>query len=194
MLQAARDAAAEQRGEESNTRIRQDLLAYLEESEFTADILHLTERLDIREWLSVLTKLTGLDAATKLLGACRRQLEEHPEHPGLLLLAGVSRAIRPNPQQGYQDIQAAFSSLRSHLPETERLALAEEVFHRICLLAPAQSDALLLAMLRGDPTRAMIRLCYRHSRPYGEAHAEAVSQFSIAIARDLQNWRSCCAE
>src|SRR4051812_34977323 len=81
-------------------KFREQLLAYPEESEFTKPVAALARRIEAAEWFEVLGRVQGVDGITKLLGACRRQLEESPSHPGLLLLAGLCRTASPDPQQG----------------------------------------------------------------------------------------------
>ena len=117
MLQAARDAVTF--GLEN---FRQQLLVYLEESEFTNPVAELTTRIDPGEWFDVLSRVTGLDGIMKLLGACHRQLEESPSHPGLLLLAGLCRTASPSPQEGSQDVHSFPTRRSSDLWQSSRLA------------------------------------------------------------------------
>lgn len=106
MLQAARDGV-----EQGPAAFREALLAYLEESAFTENIRRIARSDDHRLWLAVLAQVQGMDDLTQVLGACRRQLEEHPSHPGLLILAGFCRAAGTTPEEGFKDITEGFRNL-----------------------------------------------------------------------------------
>ncbi|OPX59378.1 MAG: ATP-dependent DNA helicase RecQ [Methanomassiliicoccales archaeon PtaB.Bin134] len=103
MLQVARV------GTKSKDEFRRQLLAYLEESEFTPLVAAVAETDDISIWLSVLQKVSDQTDLEKVIGACRRELEENPSHPGLLLLAGLSSLLLVDTGEG--DIRAAFTSM-----------------------------------------------------------------------------------
>lgn len=186
MLQTARDAA---RGGApgSNERFREQLLAYLEESEFTQPVVALTGRIDPDDWFQVLAMVKGIDGITKLLGACRRQLEESPSHPGLLLLAGLCRTASPNPQQGPQDVRGGFIALRRHFPDPAgRLKVAEQLTRHALRLIPSRLDTVLAAMLEGDPSRLMARHCYAKAEGYGEASALALGCLAQGLIEALR--------
>jgi hypothetical protein len=76
VLQAARDAARQPSAGEREARFRQQVLAYLEESEFTRPVAGLAQAVRPEEWFGLLGRLEGMDGVIKLLGACRRRLEE----------------------------------------------------------------------------------------------------------------------
>lgn len=103
MLQVARV------GTKSKEEFRRQLLAYLEESEFTPLVAEVSESDDIDMWLSVLEKVSDQTDLEKVIGACRRELEENPSHPGLLLLAGLSSMLLGD--VGESDIRAALTSM-----------------------------------------------------------------------------------
>ncbi len=185
MLQVARDAA--QRGAEGPDLFRQQLLAYLEESEFTQPVAELTRRHDPADWFRVLSWIQGVDGITKLLGACRRQLEDSPGHPGLLLLAGICRTTSPNPEQGPDDIRSSFLILSRHYAEPERRQrIAVRVIESVRRLALSQLDLVLLAMLEGDSSRMMVRCCYEHADVGGQAHEWTIRHLCAGILQALQ--------
>jgi hypothetical protein len=185
MLQVARDAvrlAAD--GPES---FRRQLLAYLEESEFTEPVGALAQRSEPEEWFAVLARVEGIDGITKLLGACRRRLEDSPSHPGLLLLAGICRTTSPHPEQGPDDIRSGFLILRRHDPDPlRRLGVAVKVIEHIRRLAPSRLDAVLVALLEGDPSRLMARCCYEHAEDGGSAHDLATRHLCVGILEAMQ--------
>jgi RecQ family ATP-dependent DNA helicase len=175
MLLVARDAAREESASSGNQRFREQLLAYLEESEFTKPVASLATNIAPDEWFQILDQVQGVDGTTKLLGACRRQLEESPSHPGLLLLAGLCRMTTPHSEQAVQDIRSSFTVLRqyNHDPVC-RVRIAEQVVEHVQRLVPSQLDSVLFAMLESDPSRDMARYCYEKAPSYGEAHALAI--------------------
>jgi hypothetical protein len=180
MLQVVRDAV--RLAAQGPDSFRRQLLAYLEESEFTRPVAALARRIDPDEWFAVLARVEGLDGVTKLLGACRRRLEDSPSHPGLLLLAGVCRSTSPHPEQGPDDIRSAFLILSRHYPEpARRLGVAVKVVEYVRRLAPSRLDLVLVAMLEGDPSRIMARCCYEHAGEGGKAHEWATRHLSAGI-------------
>ena len=159
MLQSARDAVAL-----GPAVFREHLIAYLEESEFTRKVAEVTRTAEPGRWLSALDAVGGLDAVTKLLGACRRGLEEDPGHPGLLMLGGACRLAYFGRGEGAQDISGAFAALGRYVPDAAaRVALAGRLLACIERLAPSSRDDALAAMLAGDTTRDMVRFCYERA-------------------------------
>ncbi len=166
MLQTARDGAAL-----GTEKFREQLLAYLEESEFTKPIVELSSRIEPQEWFDVLSRVTGVDGITKLLGACRRQLEESPSHPGLLLLAGLCRTASQNPQQGPQDLRGGVIVLRRDCPDVQqRLWIAMQVAAHAERLIPSRLDVVLQAILEGDSSLDLARFCYARAGTDSDAH------------------------
>ena len=181
MLQVARDAA--QGGSE---RFREQLLSYLEESEFTKPVIALSGRMNPDEWFELLYEVTGNDGITKMLGACRRQLEETPSHPGLLLLAGMCRTASANFQQGPQDVRAAFAVLRRTMTdERARLHVAKQLLTHAERLVPSRIELLVEAILQGDSSAGMIRHCYVAAQTDGQAHHTAIMLLARAILKTL---------
>jgi superfamily II DNA helicase RecQ len=159
MLQSARDAVAL-----GPAVFREHLIAYLEESEFTREVAEVTKTADPGAWLAALDSVSGLDNVTKLLGACRRELEEHPGHPGLLMIGGTCRLACFGPGEGEQDLASAFAALGRYLADpAARAALAGRLLISVERLTPSRCDRALAAMLAGDTTRAMARLCYERA-------------------------------
>jgi RecQ family ATP-dependent DNA helicase len=187
MLQTARDAAQASSSPARNARFREQLLAYLEESEFSKPVETLAGRVHPQEWFDVLGQVQGMDGVTKLLGACRRRLEESPSHPGLLLLAGLCRTASPYPDQGPLDIRSSFIALQRHFPDkAHRVWVAERATESIRRLARSQVDVVLQAVLEGDPSLAMARFCYQHASEGAEAHEAALGRMVAGLIKTLR--------
>jgi len=182
MLLTARKAAVE-----GSQKFRADLLSYLEESEFTKPISELVTREDPVEWFQVLSRVEGIDGITKLLGACRRQLEESPSHPGLLLLAGLCRIASPYPYQGYSDLRASFISLVRRDGRTQdRIKVACDVVAQTERLVPSRRDLVLQAMLEGDSSLEMARFCYRQAGPDSEVQHLAILMLAHGVFETIR--------
>jgi RecQ family ATP-dependent DNA helicase len=185
MLQVARDAVRQPANGEAS--FRQQLLAYLEESEFSKPVENLAGRIEPAEWFALLVRVEGMDGITKLLGACRRRLEDSPSHPGLLLLAGICRTTSLYPEQGPDDIRSSFLILGRHYPEpAQRLKIALQVIEHVRRLAPSRLDSVLVAILEGDSSRPMVRCCYEHAEDGGTAHEWATRYLCAGILTALK--------
>lgn len=170
MLQAARGGV-----EFGVEHFRREILAYLTESAFTAPVRALATKLEPGQWLDVLSKVAGPDDVAWLLGACRRELEDTPSHPGLLLLAGVSCMASPNPMQP-GDLRNGAIALCSVLPDpTYRAGVIAQIVPHIKRLALKQVDAALYALLEGDPSVPLALFCSLEASPGSAAHQLALS-------------------
>lgn len=178
MLQAARDGF-----KLGGAAFREQLLAYLEESEFTKPIMEIATRLNPLEWTDVIDGLSGADGITKLLGACRRQLEETPNHPGLLILGGLCLAAGQSTQDGLRDLENGFVELSRQVkaPMT-RAQFAEGFIEAIQRLIPSKADAVISRILSADSSTEVGRVCYKLAPENGDAHFHS----TFRIARSLQ--------
>jgi len=185
MLQSARDAVSL-----GPAVFREHLIAYLEESEFTRQVGEVTRTSDPGAWLVTLEAVGGLDSVTKLLGACRRALEEDPGHPGLLMIGGTCRLACFGPGEGEQDLASAFAALGRYVADpAARAALAGRLLASIDRLAPSSRDHALAAMLGGDTTRAMARVCYEQATTDSAAHHAAIMALAESLADALAQGR-----
>jgi hypothetical protein len=181
MLQVARDAA-----QDGSERFREQLLSDLEESEFTKPVIALSSRTNPDEWFELLSEVTANEGITKMLGACRRQLEETPSHPGLLLLAGICRTASLRFQQGPQDVRTAFAVLRRTMSDEQaRLAVAKNVLAHAERLIPSRLELLVEAILQRDSSGAMIRHCYATAQTDGQTHHTAIVLLAQGILKTL---------
>ena len=164
MLQAARDAK----------KFREQLIAYMEESEFTQPVKKIAQRkgrVNPSEWFGILDKARGVEGMVKLFGACRRQLEEFPEHPGLLLIAGFCRLYYGD--EGLRDIRNAFLILKERFEYVDQLWLANEIIKRTRVRFAEKLDAVLNAILEGNSSIDIARLCYINATPYTTVYIRA---------------------
>ena len=178
MLQSARDAVTL-----GPAAFRAHLIAYLEESEFTTRVAELVATADPRRWLAALESVDGLDSLTRLLGACRRGLEEDPGHPGLLMLAGICRLASFGPGEGEQDVCNGFAALRRYVPDAAaRVAIAGQVLAGVERLAPSSRDHALGAILEGDGSHELTRFCYERATTDSQVHYSAILALAGALA------------
>jgi len=147
ILQAARDGTAA--GPE---KFREYLMNYLEESEFTQKIKAIAGSDDPKTWFDFLKVVYGKDNIAQVLGSCRKQLEEYPSHPGLLIIAGLCRTASDIPKQGPLDIVNAFTAIKRTYPDIqERESIAEQVIlHSNQLLESEQIEDIKNAIKQGD--------------------------------------------
>ncbi|MEI6292616.1 MAG: helicase-related protein, partial [Methanomicrobiales archaeon] len=149
MLQAARDGAAVGPG-----KFREYLMNYLEESEFTQRIKEIARDDNPKTWFEFLTIVYGKDTIEQVLGSCRKQLEEYPSHPGLLIIAGLCRTASDIPEHGPLDIVNAFVVINRLYPDLQqRIRIAgQTLLHANHLLESEQIEAIKDAMKQGDPS------------------------------------------
>lgn len=166
MLETARRAA-----DLGPEQFRRDLLAYLEESEFTAPVNNLIMRVEPEEWVKVLGDVKGADGIVKLAGACRRALTEFPSHPGLLILRGLCRFGSPETLGESHELRNGFIELMKHEQSAEtRSDLAERLLDEAHRLFPSRIDEVICGILVGDPSREMTRALYSHVESGGLGH------------------------
>jgi ATP-dependent DNA helicase RecQ len=181
ILQAARDAARD--GPE---RFRKALQACFQESEFAASVVELSTRANPDEWFEALGRVAGNDGVAGMLGVCRRQLEENPDHPGLLLLTGLCRTASRHFREGPSEVRLAFSRMSEIIPdELHRLATAKSALEHAKRLVPSRLDGLMDAILQGDASPAMVRDCYLSAETDGLAHHTAVMLLGRGILEHL---------
>ncbi|MDD1703168.1 MAG: RecQ family ATP-dependent DNA helicase [Methanoregula sp.] len=182
MLQTARDAA-----ENGPDVFRQQLLDYLEESEYTAPVVEFSKRDNPDLWFEVLSRVNGLDGISKLLGACRRQLEESPEHPGLLLLAGLCRLASPSAHQAEQDIRNGFLALKKNYSgKGERSQIIKKYIAETERLCPTKVDVVLKVLLEADSSPEIVHFTYSRAEPWSEVHQIALTQVMNEILDSIR--------
>lgn len=179
MLQVARDA--QQFGID---RFREQINAYMAESEYTQPVRELSKRVSPAEWFDLLSRVEGVDGLVKLFGACRRQLEELPEHPGLLLLTGFCRL--PYGDEGVRDIGGSFLVLRRDYTSVNRVDVARQLAAVTRQRFPGKLDIVLQAVLDSDRSLDVARLCYAEAPAYGEAHRKALLILANGIVEVLR--------
>lgn len=182
MLQTARDAVTG-----GSQVFRQQLLNYFEESEYTQPVVEIAKGDDPSMWFKVLSKVEGMDGVSKLLGACRRQLEESPDHPGLLLLAGLCRLASPSTQQAHQDIRNGFIALKkNYLDEIERLQITKKFISETERLCPTKIEVVLKALLEADSSSELVHYAYVKAQPWNEVHYSSLIHIMNGIFASIQ--------
>jgi hypothetical protein len=166
MLQAARDGSRH-----GASVFRAQLLAYLADSKFSDPVRTLAERMEPADWLNLLARIDSPDAAAWVLGACRRELEDNPSHPGLLMLSGAARLAGSSSRGVASDLRAGMAALRLVVPDAVlRAGIAAQIAAHVRHLSAAHLDVALLAMLEGDPSNILARFCLAEAHEGSAAH------------------------
>ncbi|QLH74243.1 MAG: RecQ family ATP-dependent DNA helicase [Methanomassiliicoccales archaeon] len=167
-------------------RFKLDMLAFLEESEFTKPVAGLSLSDDPDAWLEILERLDGVDSMRKLLGACRRQLEETPGHPGLLIMAGFCALSYSNVANGMKDLKNGLFALKDSVSDDHTIMKTVERFFEISeRVQPSKREYILEALLElGMPD--VDRFVYKRSGQFGYAHLTSLVKITseLGIGRE----------
>jgi len=172
MLQVARV------GTRSKEEFRRQLLAYLEESEFTPLVAAVAATDDIGIWMLVIEKVVDQTDLEKLVGACRRELEENPSHPGLLLLAGLGSLLLGDVGEG--DVRAAFTSMSRVDVRWDYLQLVKRVLAQVKRIDRSRTSDVALIMITSGPVE-VARALYAE----GEEESLALRMMMNNIVKEL---------
>lgn len=120
-LEVVREASRLGAYQDQNSHIQTHLRAYLEKSPFTDIVANAAVSDSLFNWISVLQThgdgeaplIERTDGAMLLLGAVRRNLELHPNSPGLHSLGAVAQTMLPTPniEQSTESLRIAFNLL-----------------------------------------------------------------------------------
>lgn len=107
MAEVARRASALPTVTERNRYIHDELMNYLNHSQFTDDLKSIASEFLPERWREVLQKkdnankylLHTVDGARQLLGGSRRALESDPDYPGLLFISVLGRLLLPDQEE-----------------------------------------------------------------------------------------------
>ena len=85
----------------TDKEVRRQLLDYLQEGFGAEQIEQLIDEpdIDFSEWLSLLENVSTPIDAGELRGICIRALESYPDHPGLLLVRGLTECMASEPEE-----------------------------------------------------------------------------------------------
>jgi ATP-dependent DNA helicase RecQ len=141
---------------------RDELLNYLEKSQFTPLLIEIAKKIAPMDWVNIALEVVDIDSANKLLGGCRRALESNPEHPGLLFLSAFSKLMIPTRQNElpfYEFQRAIKNSILS--PELYRALneFMEIIDHR----RPSFIEDFCYIVLKEFPQRDMARSTLKYS-------------------------------
>lgn len=80
---------------DTDNQIRNRILLYLQETEYTKEIEKLLKSkvINLSEWKMLLENAVSKNQAMELRGQITRYLESYPDHPTLLILRGLSEAL-----------------------------------------------------------------------------------------------------
>lgn len=173
MLQVARV------GTRSKEEFRRQLLAYLEESEFTPLVAEAAATDDIGVWLSVIEKVMDQTDLEKLVGACRRELEENPSHPGLLLMAGLGSLLLGDAGEG--DVRAAFTSMSRMDVRWDYYRLTKMVLAQVRRIDRSKASEVASIMITSGPVE-VARALYAE----GEEESLALRMMMNNIVKELE--------
>jgi ATP-dependent DNA helicase RecQ len=153
---ALQEAVLLARTAKDDAAIRARLLDYLQEGMGAEQIERLVEDDDINldQWCELLERVHSAVDAGELRGLAIRALESFPEHPGLLLVRGVSEMMCSDASESIA-VQALHAALRGTIIEYELddSAVSEAVTF-LFDLAGAKADG-----LRAPLTMALFRIC-----------------------------------
>ena len=147
---------------ERNNYIREQLLVYLEKSEFTDLLLEIVRADDHTQWWEILEKAKDIDSARQLLGGCRRTMESYPEYAGLYFLSAFARLLIPNHEIELvnQDFGTGINFIREQYDfETQEKIISNmiDVYQRKIGQINEEFGKLLLDLI---PSRKIARLIY----------------------------------
>lgn len=181
MLQVAR------LGVSSPESFRSSLLEYMQESEFTKSIVEVSLSDDPEQWFNLLSTAEGIDGIGRLFGACRRQLEENPSHPGLLILSGICKLTLNYPGNVIQDIENGFTVLKRQIMDpTQRAWIVEQTVESTSKMTPGRLEDVIGSILTIDDSPEVIRMCYNLAPPDGVAHQFALSRIINRLAEKIE--------
>jgi ATP-dependent DNA helicase RecQ len=146
---------------------REQLLSYLEKSEFTQQTVDIAKKMEPMEWVKIALKVEDIDSSRRLLGACRSTLDSYPDHPGLLLLSAYSKFMIPKhpTNMAISEFQEAIKLL-ARPPEREDTRKAITRFLEMAKQKrPLLINDLCYIVLKAFPQRDMARITLKYADP-----------------------------
>jgi hypothetical protein len=139
--------------------------------------LHITKPTENpNDWLEIISNVKGKDDINKLLGACRRELDEDPDLVGVRMMAGLCLISEGNMKHGSDDLSRAFRSLKRIVPiNQDRFDISRKVTAEAKRLAPSRLDIVLGSMLEADPSIDLLRFSYENSKENSDFRLVTVS-------------------
>jgi len=176
-------------------QFRTRFLTYLDETEWTKMIRKPANEPNItkptenpEDWITILSNIKGRDDINKLLGACRRELDENPDLIGVRLMAGLCLIAEGDSVQGSRDMSKAFHLLnRKDLDQDNRLNLEKQLIKQTKRLAPSYLNEVLNITLKNDNSLDLARFCYNLVELYTDAHYIAVSHMLQSVVDVIIN-------
>ena len=139
---------AVQTGKDNPGQFRDEILGYLEESEFSDPVKKLAKNDNLDNFIPLIIDIRERDYSRimyiKLLGACRKELEEFPNNPGLLILSGLSSVLLDENKKKSEDLEInrwldiknGFTILKRNITDDEYQAVKNELLNTIKIVKP----------------------------------------------------------
>jgi ATP-dependent DNA helicase RecQ len=162
--QATRSLVEVLRSARSGEELRDRLLAYLSESQFTAQLNAIVDGLEPEKWWAIARQVDGQRDAGDLLGQCLRLLESYPTHPGLILLSAFARMFgEPDLETISSEIVAGLRQIEA-LPSGDEKAIADFVALLYDVVGASPTDETMTKVLQALPARSVAQAVLRESR------------------------------
>ena len=167
----------------SDSDFRNQILAYLQESEFSASLREWIGRsiddIGIDQAVSIIHKVEDLEQRTRLIGTTRRMLDEAPDNLALRLLSVLARAA----SESRDSILREVVTLAEHVDASrELLEDPDEILlrmaHELCNLRPELVEEVVDLVLRRAGTPALARSTLRAFSQYPKVYGDAVTLLS----------------
>lgn len=182
MLEIAR------KGVEDPNQFRVEILSYLENTEFTKEVRGLVFNEDYHLWSEKLSSTDNIDLI-RLLGSCRRQLENNPDNPGLLFIAGLCRLSDSIYKIGMNDILSGLNFLRRYDDQEMIIWSIKEIINHTTRLAPSRLDELLTLIIDDwKQSPDVLKMCYQETIPYSESHLHTLSMIITRISKPVKDF------
>jgi len=167
----------------SDSDFRNQILAYLQESEFSASLREWIGRsiddIGIEEAASIIHKVEDLEQRTRLIGTTRRMLDEAPDNLALRLLSVLARAASENRDSILGEVASLaeqVDSSRNLLREPDEILL--RMAHELRSLRPELVEEIVDLVLRRTGTPSLARSTLQAFSDYPKVYGDAVTLLS----------------
>ncbi len=164
---------------ESDSDFRNQILAYLQESEFSASLREWVGRsiddIGIDQAVSIMHMVEDLEQRARLIGTTRRMLDEAPDNLALRFLSVLARAASESADSILGEVAALaeqVASSRALLREPDEILM--RMAHELCDLRPELVEEVVDLVLRRVGTSSMARSVLRAFSQYPKLYADAV--------------------
>ena len=167
----------------SDSDFRSQILAYLQESEFSASLREWIGRsiddIGIEQAASIIHKVEDLEQRSRLIGTTRRMLDEAPDNLALRLLSVLARAASESRDSILEEVAILveqIDSSRNLLREPEEILL--RMAHEFRNLRPELVEEIVDLVLRRAGTPSLARSTLHSFSHYPKVYSDAVTLLS----------------